>query len=131
MKEGQVLLSRRFNTGWHDGDYDLPSGHVDPNETIKEAGAREAKEEAGLTLSPSDLDLVHVMHRHGEKADRVEFLLKVNQWEGEPINAEPDKCDDIQWFSVTGLPENMIPKTKSALEHYLAGKNYSEFNWVK
>jgi mutator protein MutT len=131
IKDDKVLLSRRFNTGWNDGQYDLPSGHIEAGETVREAGAREAKEEVAVTILPTDLKLVHMMHRHGEKADRIECFLRVEKWDGEPFNNEPDKCDDVQWFPLNGLPSNMIAKAKQALEQSLAGSNYSEFNWEK
>ena len=35
--EKEVLLLLRQNTGYYDGLYDLPGGHVDPNEDIFDA----------------------------------------------------------------------------------------------
>ena len=33
LKEGdKILLGRRVNTGYHDGDYTVPSGHVEAGE---------------------------------------------------------------------------------------------------
>ncbi|KAJ1488286.1 NUDIX hydrolase domain-like protein, partial [Baffinella frigidus] len=40
-----VLLGKRWGTGWMDGKYTLPAGHVDPGERILQAAAREAREE--------------------------------------------------------------------------------------
>ncbi len=45
-KEGKVALIQRANTGYHDGYYALPAGHIEPEETSPEAVVREAYEEA-------------------------------------------------------------------------------------
>jgi 8-oxo-dGTP pyrophosphatase MutT (NUDIX family) len=39
MQDEGVLLARRHNTGWMDGWYTLPAGHVDGGETVHEAMA--------------------------------------------------------------------------------------------
>jgi 8-oxo-dGTP pyrophosphatase MutT (NUDIX family) len=43
----QVLLHKRQNSGFMDGSYSLVSGHVEANESFKQAMIREAHEEAG------------------------------------------------------------------------------------
>ena len=40
-----VLLALRKNTGYNDGEYELPGGHVDAGEDIINAMIREAKED--------------------------------------------------------------------------------------
>lgn len=129
LKEGKVLLARRFNTGYHDGDYEVPSGHMDGGETVRTAAAREALEEIGVTIEPDDLKVTHVMHRFGKNYERIEFFLVASVWEGEPEVREPEECDDLQWFALDKLPQNMIPKSKFGLEQSLAGVTFSEFDW--
>lgn len=129
LRNKEVLLARRFQTGYMDGSYELPSGHLDGKETVQEAAAREAFEETGVSVETKDLHVHHVLHRYGDPHERIEFFLVATHWEGEPKIAEPEKCDDLRWFPIYALPENMIPKSKYGLEKALAGELYSEFGW--
>lgn len=128
VKDGEALLLRRSNTGWRDGEYTLPAGHVDGNEPIRSELCREAKEEIGIIIQPSDLQLVHVMHQRGDH-EYIDFYFIAKRWQGEPANCEPEKCDDMQWAPINELPANTIPNVKQALRAYDAGEYYSEFGW--
>src|SRR5215207_2603666 len=113
FRKDQILLSRRFNTGFADGQYSVPAGHLDGNETVMAAAAREAQEEVGIHLKVDCIHYSSVMHRmDGE--ERVDFFVIVSEWMGEPVNTEPDKCDDLRWVDVNNLPENTIPYIKKA-----------------
>lgn len=124
IKGDKILLARRFQTGWQDGNYTLPSGHLDPNETIADAVIRETKEEVDVTVQPADLRIVHTMHRMNIYID---FFFIAAQWEGEPRNAELDKCDEVAWFPINQLPENMVPSVRHAIDQYQKGVTFSEF----
>lgn len=128
FRENQVLLIRRFNTGFADGQYSVPAGHLDGGETVIAAAAREAHEEVGVQLDAARIHFSHVMHRlDGE--ERVDFFVHVSAWEGEPVNAEPDKCDEIRWANVDDLPENTIPYIRQALHNHRNGIKFDEFGW--
>ena len=62
-KEDKILLMKRKNTGYEDGKYALPGGHVEANEEIRNAMIREAKEEIGIHLDLQDIQLYKVMNR--------------------------------------------------------------------
>lgn len=124
IKDDKILLSRRFNTGWQDGNYALPSGHLDPNETIVEALLRETKEEVGIEIDSKSIQIVHTMHRMNIYID---FFFTCMAWTGEPRNMEPEKCDDMSWFSFTELPANMVPSVRYAIKEYQEGRLFSEF----
>ena len=68
----EVLLSKRFNTGYADGMYSLPAGHVDIGESAIQAMVREAKEEIDITILPEDLVLKKILHR--KKCLRIVFF---------------------------------------------------------
>jgi ADP-ribose pyrophosphatase YjhB (NUDIX family) len=126
IKDNNILLLRRKNTGFEDGNYSLPSGHLNGNETIVEATIRETLEETGITLKPGNLEVVQTMHRISPDREYVDFFLIADEWQGEPSNKEPDKCDDLSWFPLNNLPSNIIPYVRFAVENYKAVK-FSEF----
>jgi 8-oxo-dGTP diphosphatase len=128
LRADRVLLLRRFNTGWEDGNYSVPAGHVDAGETVTQAATREAREEIGVRLEPQDVEVVHVMNRKSED-ERIDFFLLARHWAGEIANREPDKCDDLAWYPVASLPANMIPYVRQALFNYRNGMLFSEFGW--
>lgn len=129
LKDDQVLLLRRFNTGYEDGRYSVPAGHLEPLETIKSGAVREAREECGVDIHPENLELVQVMHRR-EGDERLDFFFAVKKWAGNIRNMEPDKCDELRWCSMETLPENVVPYIRQAIEDYQHGACYAEFGWV-
>lgn len=128
FRENQVLLIRRFNTGFADGMYSVPAGHLDGGETVIAAAAREAQEEVGISLDAKCIHFSHVMHRM-DGDERVDFFVRVSEWVGEPFNAEPEKCDEIRWVDVDDLPANTVPYIQKALQNHRQGIKFDEFGW--
>ncbi len=126
-----VLCIRRANTGYQDGHYGLPAGHLDGGEPAIVAMVREAKEEVDVTVRTTDLRLVHVMHRVAEEGthERMDLYFETTKWTGEPRNMEPHKCDDLQWYSIDNLPKKMVPVVRSALKHIAKGEPYSDYGF--
>lgn len=130
IRDSQILLLRRFNTGYEDGKYSVVAGHLDGNEEVKEAAVREAREEAGIELSVEDIEVVGVMHRKSTD-ERIDFFVAARLWKGEVINREPDKCDDLSWFPLDALPSNTIPYVKKAIENFRSGIWFDSFGWER
>ena len=129
VRDENVLLARRFNTGWNDGKYSLIAGHLDGGESVTMAIIREAKEESDIELSSEDLQVVHTMHRNSEDREYVDFYLVAKKWKGEPKIMETDKCDELAWFPFNDLPTNIIPCVRDALLAYRKGVTFSEWGW--
>ena len=128
FRDDKILLSRRFNTGYRDGEYSVPAGHLDGNETVRAAAAREAAEEVGVQIEKEDILFSSVMHRN-DGDERVDFFLHVLAWRGEPLNNEPNKCDDIYWEHIDSLPDNTIPYVRRAIQNHRKGICFDEFWW--
>ncbi len=134
MKDDKVAMVLRKNTGWMDDHYGLPAGKLEYGETFTDGVIREAKEEAGVDITREHMRVVHVAHRHAEKADGyfmdwVDVYFAVDEWEGEPHNAEPEKSEKLEWLSINDLPENIVPPQRAALTEIAKGNAYSEYGW--
>ncbi len=127
-RQGRVLLGRRANTGYEDGAYHLPSGHLEASESMVAALVREAKEEIGLTISAEAVRFAHAMH-NSSSGGRVAFFFLVQDWDGDPANMEPNKCDDLDWFYLDALPDRMIPYCREAMHHIAAERKFSLYGW--
>lgn len=127
VREGTILLLRRYNTGYADGMYSLPAGHVEEHESMSRACIREAKEEVGITMAPEYLRHVVTMHRNSGDHERIGSFFTADVWKGEIRNMEPQFCDELNWFSIEQLPPNMIDYIKIAIECYKNGTRYYEF----
>jgi 8-oxo-dGTP pyrophosphatase MutT (NUDIX family) len=127
LRDGaSVLFGLRRNTGFADGLYHLPAGHLEADETVIAGAAREAKEELGIDIALVDLELVHTMHlREG----RLSLFFEVRDWSGEISNAEPDKCASLAWIPRDALPQNLVPYARAALERIESGQRLSTFGW--
>ena len=128
IQDNKILLARRLNTGYRDGEYSIPAGHLDGGETVRAAAAREAGEEIGVRLEVDAILFSSVMHRI-EGDERVDFFVQVHKWHGEIVNAEPDKCDDLRWMDVNELPDNIIPYVRRAIANHLNGITFDGFGW--
>jgi 8-oxo-dGTP diphosphatase len=129
IRNHTVLLARRANTGFEDGNYGPIGGHLEPGETVIQAAVRECREEIGVELEPAALDAIGVTHYTTLAGDGIDFFFRATQWTGEPtVTVE---CDDLQWYPLDALPSNTIPFVRRALEHHLlAGEWFDETGWT-
>ncbi|MDB6081680.1 MAG: hypothetical protein JWO53_952 [Chlamydiia bacterium] len=132
LQENQVLLMRRKNTGFGDGLYGLPGGNVDGNEPITQAVIREAHEELGIQLYSTDLifaSCLHVAPYFRTKDEALLFCFKATTYQGIIENLEPEKCDELRFFPLTALPENLLEGSKQALLNLLSNESFTELHW--
>ncbi|MFI9643594.1 NUDIX domain-containing protein [Micromonospora sp. NPDC051925] len=129
----QVLLALRAGTGYADGQWNLPSGKLEPDEDAISAVIREAREEIDLRLSPDELRLVTtVHHRNPSGRGRVGLVFTAAHnphKHGQPINVEPHKCAEIKWFPTVRLPANTYPYTAACVQAFNEGVPLALDGW--
>lgn len=128
LRDDEILLMRRFNTGYADGQYSLPAGHLDGNEPVIDASIREAREEIGVEIDSSSARVVGVMHRHSDQ-EYVDFFVAAESWRGEIRIVEPQKCDELRWVPLHDLPGNLLPYVRCAIELTGDGTWFESFGW--
>jgi 8-oxo-dGTP diphosphatase len=91
VRDGRALLCHRSSDRkWYPDVWDLPGGHVEPGETPPKALARELEEELGILINEPGRELARVVRPEFEM-----WIWLIEQWVGDPINAEPEEHDDL------------------------------------
>lgn len=117
FRDDHVLLAQRANTGYADGQWNLPSGKLEADEDLITAVIRETREEIAIDLNRNDVEMVTTVHyRNPEGHARIGFFFRAHRWHGEPHNAEPHKCARIAWYPLDQLPTNTVPYTRAGIE---------------
>ena len=128
LKDNQVLLSLRRNTGYEDGKWSLVSGHGEDNESASMSLIREARKEIGIDIKEADLTVVHVMHSKTTR-NNINIFMACTRWTGEITNKEPEKCGGVRFFDLKALPPTLVDYVANAMTHIENKSFYSEKGW--
>jgi 8-oxo-dGTP diphosphatase len=121
-----LLLKKPASAGY---EYTLIGGHVEPMEPLKQALRREIKEETGIDIERSDLNLVTVLDGKLENSQKLHFFFKASVWQGKPVNLEPHKHLDLEWYSLNSLPKELGPLASRVIASLSNKTNFSEYGW--
>ena len=105
--KNEILLQQRSGTGYLDGYWDFPSGHVELGESLRDTASRETKEEIDIDVAPEDLNLIHIEQFFVER-NYINYTFEAKSWTGEPRICEPEKCSAIGWFDIAALPSKCV-----------------------
>ena len=128
-KDGRLAFLLRENTRWMNGNYSLPSGRVEKDESFLQATVREAKEELGITVKEEDVKHLLTMQRlstDDEHQHWIDIYFEITKWEGEAYNAEPESHGELAWFDPKQLPKNVVYNIPFALMQIEQGNVYCE-----
>ena len=130
-ENNEMLFIRRHNTGWRDGEYTLPAGHVDSGETALAAAVHESYEEVCLKIRENNLELVHVVQFQsaGETDENyINFYFECKKYDVIAKIGEPNKADDLVWIPVDKIHEiPVIDAVADALENICEKQKFSTF----
>ncbi|MEU6275747.1 NUDIX domain-containing protein [Streptomyces populi] len=129
--EGRVLLGLCHpDSKYAGGTWHYLAGRCE-RETAIDCLVRETKEEAGLTIAPEDVDLVHTVHHVGspDARPRIVLVFQARSWTGTPEVLEPDRCVEWRWWTPQDLPAEVVPYTRMAIDGILRGRPSSEQGW--
>jgi len=99
-REGRLLLACRAATKRHGGLWEFPGGKIAPGESLKDALARELKEELDLELADAGAVLSSVADEH---AGVLVHFIKATVY-GEPVLLEHQACDWLTLQEIERLP---------------------------
>lgn len=107
VRDGRLLMVRRASRRGH-GNWQLPGGFIEPDETIEEAVAREVLEEAGVTARVEGV--VGLRNRYDpEIGNGVYIVLLLSPVSGEP-KADGREVDQAAYFTLEQIQElNPLP----------------------
>ncbi|GMR69894.1 hypothetical protein NUITMVRA1_05700 [Aerococcus viridans] len=126
----QVLLQHRGQTEMLANKWDCISGHVEAQETVRQAMVREAYEELGIQIQVDDLTFVGLTHlRLDDETTYYNIYLTADRFMGTPQIMETDKHDDLKWVNLTDLQamaEAIVKNRYEAIQHLGQPPFYSE-----
>jgi len=118
-KNETLLLKRTSKTRNEAGFWSKPGGGVEFGEKVEESLKRECKEELGVVIGEikflSFTD--SIMKADNQHWVSLNYCAKIIN--GEPKNMEPEKHEEIKWFNLDNLPENINEYTLDAIRDYL------------
>lgn len=129
--EERVLLGLRHPDAKYAGKtWHFLAGHCEQESAIS-CLVREALEEAGLVIDPTDVELVHVVHIVDAPGGqpRLQMVFRAHRWKGAPELREPDRCLAWHWWPKEDLPEPIVPYTRAAITGIAGGRVYTELGW--
>ena len=123
--KNQILLGLRAGHRGGAGTWGLIGGKTRNGEAIEETCKREVFEETGLVVKSEDLEVINLFTT--QSTPEIMFFqigVLVKKYYGEPKNMEPGNCDEVRFFDLDNLPENLFLGTKGNIELYLQNKVY-------
>ncbi|WP_420645406.1 NUDIX domain-containing protein [Candidatus Leptofilum sp.] len=116
-EHGHILFVKRSDNG----DWVLPAGSIELNESVLDALKREVWEESGLSVQEATLIAIyseprfHFTNSYGGKHQMLAFVFQVTQWTG-TLCQETDETVAAEFFAPDALPPNIYDFYRETLQ---------------
>ena len=110
LKGGKVLIDKRKPEGMLGGLWEFPGGKKKKSETLRQAVAREVKEEVGVKVQVGRRLLI-VRHAYSH----FKIILHAYLCEYQSGRAKPIGCDAVKWVSPNQLPRYAFPSANQRI----------------
>jgi len=119
LKENKILLINRKRDP-EAGAWAMPGGYLDWNETLKQCGIREFKEETGMDVTKlTFLGVYDSLNRDKDGRQNVDHCFIGQVPQDQPAHQNLDEVTKMQWFSFDQLPENIAFDHRDMINDYL------------
>lgn len=119
IQDGKILVEKRKNRQYCDGQYDVIASHILGNKDVFESIIYTAKHEVNINIKKEDLIPIQVMHHNGDDAEYIHYFFIADKYEGIINNNEPDICDRLEWVKFEYPINNMMEYINEAIKNYL------------
>jgi 8-oxo-dGTP pyrophosphatase MutT (NUDIX family) len=110
---GRVCLVRHtYTPGWH-----LPGGGVERGETGLAAAVKEAREEAGLVISPQDMSLLSIHTNFDNFPGDHILVYRAAKWD-QTTTASAHEIAEFGFFAINDPPEGTTGGTKRRIAEW-------------
>lgn len=112
--DNKILLTKRGKKAKNErGKWEIPGGSLEFSETFDQGLKREIKEELNIEIEVTELLQLcdHIIPDEKQHWVSPTFICKIKN--GSPKIMEPEKCDEIGWFSIEEakkLPLSIVTK---------------------
>ena len=121
IKEGKILLAKR--KGSHgQNTWASAGGHLEFGETLEECARREVFEEFGIDIPRMTFLCVSNIIAYDRHYVDFEFLGDISIQM--PEIQEKDFFTNLQWFSLSELPNPLFEPVRIAIDSLLTGQSY-------
>jgi len=122
-KDGRILLQLRHDNkcwGYHGGSVEL-------DEIVEEVAKRELYEETGLIANELELFGIfsgkdtHYIYPNGDEVSNIDIVYLCKDYSGD-INPRDGEAEELRWFSVDEIPNNISKPIKKAIQKWVETK---------
>ena len=108
-KDGKVLLVQEKQEICYE-KWNIPAGHLDPNESIMQGAIREIKEETGCDV---ELTGIATIANRILKDDIFIEIIFATKLLNESIKIDPEEILDVKWWNIEEVLNNMDDKLRN------------------